>query len=68
MKNLIGFVACDKCYNWSKIPEGFNELKHFAKCPTCNQPMYLTRQYEPEEMGYRSNQEIKATLMSNKGY
>ena len=54
------------CNSWSELPEGFNELKHFGRCPACNRLMYLNHTGQPKDIGLNEKQEVKATKVNQK--
>jgi len=66
MKNHKGFVDCPSCKVWADIPSGFNETKHFAKCPQCGKPMYLNIGYDPiKDLAFQPSKKVIAGLMPN---
>ena len=58
----LDFMACTHCHLWSEIPEGFQETKHFGKCPQCGQGMLLERGIQPEDCGFTPEDEVTANL------
>jgi hypothetical protein len=60
-----GFGECVDCHVWSGIPEGFNETKHFIRCPGCGKPMYLIRGTTSSEVGLSVTKKVIGTLMEH---
>ncbi len=60
---MQGFTECTDCRVWSDIPKGFKEIRHFARCPKCQKPMYLCLNSKPSDIGLKDSQKVEATLM-----
>lgn len=54
---------CTTCDTYSKEPDGFNELKHFAMCP-CGLAMYMRRIGHPKDGGLDDKHEVQGILIA----
>ena len=53
-----------KCGKWGEVPQGFDEMRHFLKCPNCRQLMFLHKQHHPREAGYSERNKVNLLFVS----
>jgi len=63
MKKNIIYGSCT-CGKWGWPPEGFDERKHFMKCP-CGKTAFLLHS-DPEEAGDTERYRVELTLTAQK--
>lgn len=59
-----GIAECMPCWRWAWIPKAWNELKHNIRCPECGAAMHPIRNGTPDQVGWREDQRVEATLVN----
>ena len=64
--NIMKYFGICDCGKWGEAPKNFRESKHFMVCD-CGQTMYMHVNFAAHEYGYREENKITITKLTNHG-